>query len=113
MNELRFTDTNSADDSSGRVFGLDGNLYLPVVLGVIGSLGLVAVLGLLVGTGWFVAGVAGALPLGAILGWALLLKHNKPAGYDHDRIEQAFGGGNFTRNPGEQQNLTNEEEAGA
>ncbi|MDR1281853.1 MAG: hypothetical protein LBK99_13670 [Opitutaceae bacterium] len=113
MNELHFTDTNSADDSSGRVFGLDGNLYLPVVLGVIGSLGLVAVLGLLVGTGWFIAGVAGAVPLAAILGWALLLKHNKPAGYDRDRIEQWLGGAHFTLNPAEQQNLTDTEAAEA
>ena len=35
MNELRLTDTNAGDDSAGRVFGLEGNLYLPLVGGAI------------------------------------------------------------------------------
>jgi hypothetical protein len=35
MSDLRFTDTNAADDSAGRVFGLEGNLYLPVVGGFV------------------------------------------------------------------------------
>ena len=33
-NELRFTETNSADDSRGRTWGLDGNLFWYVVGGV-------------------------------------------------------------------------------
>ncbi len=33
-NELRFSDTNSADDSAGRTWGLDGNLFWYVVGGV-------------------------------------------------------------------------------
>ena len=45
MNELRFTDTNAADDSAGRVFGLDGNLYLPVVSGLVAGVVLFAGLG--------------------------------------------------------------------
>ncbi len=32
--ELRFSDTNSADDSIGRTWGLDGNLFWFVVAGV-------------------------------------------------------------------------------
>ena len=35
MTALRHTETNSADDSAGRAFGLDGNLYLPVLLAVL------------------------------------------------------------------------------
>ena len=47
MTELKHTETNAADDSSGRAFGLDGNLYLPVLLTVSGALALFAVLGIL------------------------------------------------------------------
>jgi hypothetical protein len=32
--ELRFSDTNNADDSTGRTWGLDGNLFWFVVAGV-------------------------------------------------------------------------------
>jgi hypothetical protein len=32
--DLRFSDTNSADDSGGRTWGLDGNLFWYVVGGV-------------------------------------------------------------------------------
>jgi hypothetical protein len=42
MNDLRFTDTNAADDSAGRAFGLDGNLYLPVAAAALGAVGLFA-----------------------------------------------------------------------
>ena len=44
MTELRHIETNAADDSAGRAFGLEGNLYLPVLLSVLGSLALFAVL---------------------------------------------------------------------
>ena len=40
--ELRFTDTNAADDSAGRAFGLEGDLYLPVVIAVVAAVGLFA-----------------------------------------------------------------------
>ena len=32
--ELRFSDTNSADDSEGKTWGLDGNLFWFIVAGV-------------------------------------------------------------------------------
>ena len=97
MTELRHTETNAADDSAGRAFGLDGNLYLPVLLAVIGALALFAVLGLVLQVGFILAGVVVAVPLAAVLGWVVLLKQGKPAGYDRDLVEHLLGGGNFTR----------------
>ena len=46
MSELRFTDINAGADSAGRAFGLDGNLYLPVVIAAVAAVGAVALLGL-------------------------------------------------------------------
>ena len=102
MTDLRQTETNAADDSSGRAFGLDGNLYLPVLLAVLGALGLFAVLNLGLRLGFVTAGIATGLPLAVVLGWALLLKQGKPAGYDRDLIEHWLGGGHFTRAAGDQ-----------
>ena len=35
MSELRITDTNSANDSKGRAFGLEGNDFLYVLIGLV------------------------------------------------------------------------------
>jgi len=96
MSELRFTDTNAGDDSAGRAFGLEGNLYLPVVVAVVAGIALFA------GAVWLGAGVGGAAlaggaPLGLIGGWIALFKHRKPAGYDRDKFDDFMGGGDFTR----------------
>ena len=103
--DLRHTDTNAADDSRGRAFGLDGNLYLPVVIAVVGSLGIGAALANLLHVGWVVAGVVASLPLAVTVFWAIGLKHGKPSGYDRDWLEQKFGRGDFTREQAAQQGL--------
>jgi len=97
MHELRHTDTNAADDSAGRAFGLEGNLYLPVVLALFGALALFALLTVLLHASVLASGLLVALPLGAVLGWALCLRQGKPAGHDRDWLETRLGGANFTR----------------
>ncbi|OAM87330.1 hypothetical protein OH491_26725 [Termitidicoccus mucosus] len=102
MADLRYTETNAADDSAGRVFGLDGNLYLPVLLAMLGALALFAILTLVFKVGFILAGFIVAVPLVGVLGWILLLKQGKPAGYDRDLLEQLLSNGNFTRIAAEQ-----------
>ncbi len=96
MNELRFTDTNAADDSAGRVFGLDGNLYLPVVSGLVAGVVLFAGLGF-IGIAYPLAGAVAAIPIIGSLVWVLGFRHGKPAGYDRDKLDDLLGGANFTR----------------
>lgn len=105
MVELRQTETNSADDAAGRAFGLDGNLYLPVLLAVLTALVIFSGLGTLLHVSYPVAGSAAAVPLAAVIGWVLLLKQGRPAGYDRDLIEHLLGGAHFTRVPAEQGGL--------
>lgn len=105
MNELRYTDTNAADDSAGRAFGLDGNLYLPVLIAVLVALGGFAVLGLVLRVNFIVAGIMVAVPLTVVLAWAFCLKQGKPAGYDRDMVEHLLGGDDFTRIDDEQGRL--------
>lgn len=93
--DLRFTDTNAADDTAGRAFGLDGNLYLPVVLTGVGGIGLFGILGLVLRLPYAVAGAVAATPCGLTLVWVLLLRRGKPAGYDRDKLEDLVGGGDF------------------
>jgi len=98
--ELRFTDTNAADDSAGRAFGLEGNLYLPVVIALVAAVALFAFFGLLIHANYSLSGTVATIPLAGTLGWIVLLKHGKPAGYDRDKVENLFRGGDFFREGG-------------
>jgi hypothetical protein len=92
MNELRITDTNSANDSKGRAFGLEGNDFIYVLVAFVGGLGLYLLLNVLLGVGKLAA-LALVLPvLLGPLGWVLLLRHNKPEGYAADWFDQKFNG---------------------
>lgn len=93
--DLRFTETNSADDQAGQAFGLDGNLYLPVVLTGVGGIGLFGILGLVIHFPYAVAGAVAVAPCALTLLWVLLLRRGKPAGYDRDKLEDLTGGGHF------------------
>ncbi len=96
MSDLRFTDTNAADDSAGRVFGLEGNLYLPVVFGLVAGVVLFAGLGF-ASTGYPFAGMVAGIPVIGALVWVLGFRQGRPSGYDRDRLEEALGGANFSR----------------
>ncbi|MCB1103397.1 MAG: hypothetical protein H7A44_08545 [Opitutaceae bacterium] len=103
MTELRQTETNAADDSTGRVFGLDGNLYLPVLLSLLGSLAGFAFLNLVCGLHYSLAGIMATLPLLIALAWILGLRQGKPAGYDRDFLEYLFSRGHFSRHGTDQE----------
>ena len=77
MHELRITDTNSANDSKGRAFGLEGNDFLYVLIAFVFTCPIVAV----------------------PLAWVVLLRHNKPAGYAEDWFDQCIGGDGFSFAP--------------
>ncbi len=99
MGRLRITDTNSANDSRGRAFGLEGNDFVYVLIGLVVALGLYLLLAVLFGVGKLVALVL-ALPF--LIGpsaWVVLLRHNKPEGYAEDWFDQTFNGTGFTLAP--------------
>lgn len=105
MQELRISDTNAADDSAGRAFGLEGNLYLVVVCAAVAGLGLYALLALV----WQVAHLLAVLLAAPVplvsLAWAWGLRHSKPAGYDRDWLEMRISGGSFSRKVTDQEGL--------
>ena len=64
MNELRLTDTNAADDSAGSVWGLDGNLFMPVVASAALSIGVILILFSFLHVAWWLSFPLGAVPFG-------------------------------------------------
>lgn len=99
MSELRITDTNSANDSKGRAFGLEGNDFLYVLVGFVAALGLYLLLNVLLRVH---PGVALTLALPLLLGplaWVLLLRHNKPEGHAGDWWDQRVNGEGWSYAP--------------
>ena len=93
--ELRFTETNSADDSTGKTWGLEGNLFWFVVGGAFAAV--ITLLLLFSVWRWplLSAAVPAAIPLGLALLYALTLRQGKPPGYDTDLFELWLKGPGF------------------
>jgi hypothetical protein len=96
MQNLRFTDTNAADDSGGSVWGLDGNLFMPVVASAALSIGVVLILFAMFHVYWLVSFAIGAIPFAGTLTYVLLFKQGKPPGYDRDLFDLWATGRGFS-----------------
>lgn len=96
ISELRLTETNSAVDSSGRTWGLEGNLFWHVVAGVF-----LAVLTLLIcfsalRWGFRVSAGFAAIPLMLSLLYVFGFRQGKPPGYDRDLLDGWINGSGFS-----------------
>lgn len=102
MSELRITDTNSANDSRGRAFGLEGNDFIYVLVALVFAMGLYVV-----GTAILripvVPAVCLALPFFLLpTVWVVFLRHNKPAGYAADWFDHLVNREGWSQAPGAQ-----------
>lgn len=97
--ELCFTETNSADDSTGKTWGLEGNLFWFVAGGAFAAV--ITLLLLFSIWKWTLlsAAVPALIPLGLALLYALALRQGKPPGYDVDLFELWLKGPGFGPQP--------------
>jgi hypothetical protein len=84
---LRFTDTNSADDSKGKTWGLDGNLFWFLAGGAFISVILMLLLFSAYKLSFGASFVIAALPLLFTLTYVFGFKQGKPPRYDIDCLE--------------------------
>lgn len=87
MNDLRLTETNSADDSAGKTWGLEGNLFWYLAGGVFTSV--IVLLLFFSMWRWSLAASAtlAAVPLTLTSVYIFGLRQGKPPGYDRDLVE--------------------------
>jgi hypothetical protein len=93
------TETNSADESKGHTYGLDGDLFVVAVCTLFASLTIFTVLFTVYGWGWFPSFILVGLPAGLVYGWIFCLKQGRPRGYDIDWFEQLTLGTSWGFNP--------------
>ena len=97
--ELRFTETNSADDSAGKTWGLEGNLFWFVAGGAFAAVIMLLLLFSIWKWNLLSAAVPALIPLGLALLYALALRQGKPPGYDVDLFELWLKGPGFGPEP--------------
>lgn len=88
MQELRMTDTNSANDQRGRALGFDGNDFIYVLVAFVLALGAYLVLAFLLQAGQVVSVGLSSPLFGVTLVWLWFFRRGKPEGYAEDLIEQ-------------------------
>jgi len=97
--DIRFTDTNSADDSKGKTWGLDGNLFWYLIGGVFTSVVIMLLLFSAYRMSFMQAGAVAVIPLTLTLIYVFGFRQGKPPRYDVDCLEYCFFGKGFSPQP--------------
>ena len=93
--ELRFTETNSADDSAGKTWGLEGNLFWYLVGGSFASVLTLLLLFSVWRWNLLSALLPAAVPISLTLLYVLAFRQGRPPGYDTDLFELWLKGPGF------------------
>ena len=96
--ELRMTDTNSGNDSSGSVWGIQGNLFYVFLIAAL--LSIILLLGLFAGVGlpFATATVVAAVPMILAI-FYIVFRQTHPPGHDLDLLDQLLNGRGFSPRP--------------
>ena len=97
--DVTSTETNSSDESKGRTYGLDGDLFVVAVVTLFVAITAFTLLFTIFAWGRFPAFIVVGLPAGLVYAWVFGLKQGRPAGYDLDWFEQLTMGTSWGYNP--------------
>ena len=100
--QIRFTETNSADDSKGRTWGLDGNLFWFITGGSFAFVAILLVCFSAMKMDFLFSLFLAALPLTLCVIYVFIFRQGKPPGYDVDCLDLWLSGSGFAPNVGEQ-----------
>src|SRR5436853_7714385 len=93
--QIRFTETNSADDSKGRTWGLDGNLFWFIAGGAFSFVVILLVCFSAMKLTFLLSVSLAALPLTLCLIYVFTFRQGKPPGYDLASLDIRLNGSAF------------------
>jgi hypothetical protein len=93
---VRFTDTNAADDSKGRTWGLEGDLFWIVVGGGFAFVMILLVCFSALKLSFTMSLIIASVPLTLCLTYIFIFRQGKPAGYDLDCLDYWLNGAGFS-----------------
>ena len=93
---LRFTETNSSDDSKGRTWGLEGDLFWFMAGGAFAFVMVLLVCFSALKMSFLVSLALAAVPLLLCVLYVFLFRQGKPAGYDIDSLDYWLNGSGFS-----------------
>lgn len=96
--QIRFTETNSADDSKGRTWGLDGNLFWFVAGGAFAFVVILLVCFSAMKVSFFLSLFLAAVPMTLCVMYVFIFRQGKPPGYDVDCLDLWLNGSGFGPN---------------
>jgi hypothetical protein len=94
--DIRFTDTNSADDSKGKTWGLDGNLFWYVIGGGFISVCIMLLLFSSYRMSFIASAIVALIPFLLTLIYVFVFRQGKPPRYDMDCLEYWLWGKGFS-----------------
>ena len=92
---LRLTETNSADDSKGRTWGLEGNLFWYMTGGCFASVMTLLITFSVAKVSFIMSLVIAAIPLLLTLVYVYGFRQGRPPGYDRDCVDLWIKGSGF------------------
>lgn len=93
--ELRLSETNSADDSEGRTWGLEGNLFWYVAGGLVAFVATLLFLFSVIRLTFLASLLMASIPLLFCLIYVFGFRQGKPPGYDMDLLDYWINGRGF------------------
>ena len=89
---LRFTETNSGEDSEGSVWGMEGSSFFALIVGAAVSVGIMLLMFTSMGASFSASVGVAAVPLALTLTYVFGFKNGRPPGYAFDVLELAVVG---------------------
>ena len=93
---IRFTETNCADDSKGRTWGLEGDLFWFMIGGAFAFVMILLLCFSALKISFFASLILAAVPLTLCLIYVFVFRQGKPAGYDVDCLDYWLKGAGFS-----------------
>jgi hypothetical protein len=93
---IRFTETNSSDDSKGRTWGLEGELFWFIVGGGFAFVMILLLCFSALKMSIFTSLILAAVPLTLCIIYVFVFRQGKPAGYDVDCLDYWLKGAGFS-----------------